>query len=196
MGFSLRWIDRWILYHQTTREVLRCLLWSCVSHDFKMLLEDRRWCTEIKKCSVFSPATTKALFKRKNFQILQPLQSFSFFFNLFLIGGWLLYNVVLVSAIQQCEAAKSIHRSPSPTPPHPSSLSQSTSLRLSVSSSKLPQAISFTYGSIYVPVLPPQFIPPYSYRLCSQVCSLCLCLYSCPADRFISTIFLDSIYVH
>ena len=31
--------------------------------------------------------------------------------------------------------------------------------------------------------------------LCPQVPSLCLCLYSCPADRFISTIFLDSIYI-
>ena len=31
--------------------------------------------------------------------------------------------------------------------------------------------------------------------LCPQVPSLCLCLYSCPAVRFISTIFLDSIYM-
>ena len=27
-----------------------------------------------------------------------------------------------------------------------------------------------------------------------QVCSLRLCFYSCPADRFISTIFLDSVF--
>ena len=31
--------------------------------------------------------------------------------------------------------------------------------------------------------------------LCPQVHSLHLCLYSCPANRFISTIFLDSIYM-
>ena len=31
--------------------------------------------------------------------------------------------------------------------------------------------------------------------LCPQVPSLRLCLYSCPADRFISTIFLDSIHM-
>ena len=37
------------------------------------------------------------------------------------------------------------------------------------------------------PLLPP---------LCPQVCSLCLCLSSFPAYRFISTIFLDSIYMH
>ena len=32
--------------------------------------------------------------------------------------------------------------------------------------------------------------------LCPQVCSLRLRLYSCPDTRFISTIFLDSIYLH
>ena len=31
--------------------------------------------------------------------------------------------------------------------------------------------------------------------LCPQVPSPCLCLYSCPADRLISTIFLGSIYM-
>ena len=31
--------------------------------------------------------------------------------------------------------------------------------------------------------------------LCPQVCSLCLHLYSCPANRFISTISLDSIHM-
>ena len=35
------------------------------------------------------------------------------------------------------------------------------------------------------------FFPP----LCPQVCSLCLCLHCCPANRFISTIFLDSMKV-
>ena len=37
---------------------------------------------------------------------------------------------------------------------------------------------------------------PLLPRLCPQVCSLCLRFHCCPADRFISTIFLDSIYVH
>ena len=31
---------------------------------------------------------------------------------------------------------------------------------------------------------------------CVKVCSLCLCLHCCPANKFISTIFLDSIYMH
>ena len=34
------------------------------------------------------------------------------FFNLFLIGGKLLYNVVLVSAIQQSKSVITIHMSP------------------------------------------------------------------------------------
>ena len=37
---------------------------------------------------------------------------------------------------------------------------------------------------------------PLLPSLCLQVCSLCLHLHCCPADRFISTIFLDSIYMH
>ena len=32
--------------------------------------------------------------------------------------------------------------------------------------------------------------------LCPQVCSLYLCLHWCPANRFITTFFLDSIYMH
>ena len=37
---------------------------------------------------------------------------------------------------------------------------------------------------------------PLLPQLCPQVHSLQLHLYSCPANRFISTIFLDSIYMH
>ena len=35
---------------------------------------------------------------------------------------------------------------------------------------------------------------PLLLLLCLQVCSLCFCFYSCSANRFISTIFLDFIY--
>ena len=37
---------------------------------------------------------------------------------------------------------------------------------------------------------------PLLSLLLSQVCSLCLCLLCCPENRFISTIFLDSIYIY
>ena len=44
----------------------------------------------------------------------------------------------------------------------------------------------------------PRYSPRSSHRLlpplCPQVCPLCLLLHCCPASRFISTIFLDSIH--
>ena len=39
---------------------------------------------------------------------------------------------------------------------------------------------------------PPTTFPPW----CPYICSLHLCLYFCPANRFICTIFLDSTYMH
>ena len=64
-------------------------------------------------------------------------------FNLFLIGGQLLYNVVLVSAVHWHESAIGIHTSPplwmslpTPTPSHPSRLPQSTGYELPASYSK------------------------------------------------------------
>ena len=53
----------------------------------------------------------------------------------------------------------------------------------------------FTQGSVHVSVLPPQFVPPSPSPLCPQVHSLHLASPSYPANRFICTIFLDSIYV-
>ena len=53
-----------------------------------------------------------------------------------------------------------------------------------------PLAIYFTFGSIYMSVLPSHFIPAYrSHSPCPQVHFLRLCLYSCPAPRFLRTIF-------
>ena len=56
---------------------------------------------------------------------------------LFLIGGWLFYNIVWDSAIQLHESAIGIHMSPPcwssltpPTPPHPYTLAQSTRFEL------------------------------------------------------------------
>ena len=40
-----------------------------------------------------------------------------------------------------------------------------------------------------------QFIPSSPSPAVSQICSLCIRLYSCPANMFISTIFLDSIHM-
>ena len=46
---------------------------------------------------------------------------------------------------------------------------------------------------MYVSMLLSLFVPPFPSPLCPQVCSLCLCSHYCSANRFISTIFLDSI---
>ena len=68
---------------------------------------------------------------------------------------------------------------------------------LSVLCGCFPLAIYFTFGSVYMSMLLSQFVPAYPYPSpCPQVHSLCLHLYSCPAPRFIRTIFfLDSIYM-
>ena len=60
-----------------------------------------------------------------------------------------------------------------------------------------PLAICFTFGSIYMTMPLSHFVPAYpSHSPCPQVHSLHLRLYSCPAPRFIRTIFfLDSIYM-
>ena len=109
---------------------------------------------------------------------------------------------MLVSAILQHELAVSINMSPSSwtsfpprTPSYPSRLSESTRLS-SLCSTTTSHQLSILYMVMYTfqcyslnsshPLLPPLY---------SQVSSLSLHLYSCPANRLISTIFLDSIYV-
>ena len=109
---------------------------------------------------------------------------------------------MLVSAILQHESAVSINMSPPswtsflpPTPSYPSRLSESTRLsylcypttshQLSILSVVMYMFQCYSLNSSH-PLLPPLY---------SQVCSLSLHLYSCPANRFISTIFLDSIYI-
>ena len=123
----------------------------------------------------------------------------------------MLYNVVLVSAIHQEESAIDTYgpslwvgdtRSymstflPPPIPAHLSKLSQSTGLS-SLHHTTNFHWLSFLHMVMYIfqgyclnsfhPLLP---------LLCPQVCSLCLCLHSFPENRFISIIFLDSIFVH
>ena len=76
-----------------------------------------------------------------------------------------------------------------PTPPsHPTRSSQSPEL-----SSLCYRATSHQLSVLHM--LLSQFVPPAPSPLCPHVDSLCLHLYSCPADRFFCTIFLDSIYI-
>ena len=99
----------------------------------------------------------------------------------------MLYNVVLVSGIQQCASAISIH----------------LSLSFWTSSHHLhPTPFNHHKAQSWAPCISP--IVMYMFQcyspncshvslpcLCPQVHSLCLHLYSCPENRFISTIFLD-----
>ena len=75
-------------------------------------------------------------------------------FSFSLIGGQLLYNIVLFSGIHQHESAIGVHVSSllnlPPTLSQPSRLSQNTRFRLPASYCKFPLAIYFTRGNMYV----------------------------------------------
>ena len=85
----------------------------------------------------------------------------------FLIGGQLLYNIVLVSAIQQCESAISIYIVPLfwpflPCHPHPIPLHRApaTYVTLLMLFSNFPLAIYFTHDNEYISMLLSQFVLP------------------------------------
>ena len=68
---------------------------------------------------------------------------------------------------------------------------------LPVLCSYFPLAIYFTFGSVYMSMLLSHFIPAYpSPSSCPQFHLLCLRLYSCPAPRFIRTIFFLRFHIY
>ena len=75
-----------------------------------------------------------------------------------------------------------IHPLPLEHPFLPFRLSQSTELSSLVLYDSVPLAIYFTHGSVYMPMLLSQFIPPSPSPAClyPQLHSLHLRLYSCP----------------
>ena len=113
-----------------------------------------------------------------------------FFLSRFLVGVWLLYNAVLVSAVQQRASAIRIHVSPPSwaclPPPNPPPVLHDF----------FPPAVYFKHDGVYVSTLLSQFIPPTPSPVLSTSPALCLRLDSHPANRFVSTTFLDSIYMH
>ena len=119
---------------------------------------------------------------------------------LFLIGGQFLYNIVLVSAIHQHESVIAyicplLPEPPSHCPPHPAPLGCHRAPGLSSLRCKAisHQDIYFIYSNVYISV-PLYLSHPLLPSLCAQVCSLRLHLFCCPANRIISTIFLDSMH--
>lgn len=83
----------------------------------------------------------------------------------FLIGGWLLYNAVLISALQWVTQLSVFTRSLPPGPPshlalHPAPLVTTEHwAELPVLWSRLPLALYFTHGSGYVSILISQSVP-------------------------------------
>ena len=101
--------------------------------------------------------------------------------NLFLIGGYLLYYIVLVSAIYQHESAVGIYMSspsrtslPPPTPSHPSRLSQSTGLTSLCPTVNFHCLSNFTCANMYVSMLLSQFIPPAPSPFHKSVLYVCI----------------------
>ena len=122
------------------------------------------------------------------------LMTFYFFLTLFIVTWRKI--IVLISAICQHGSVIGIHMSPLPwasLPPHPTPLGCH---RVPVWAPQVKQQICtdcFTYGGVYVSMLLSPFVSPspsWPRALGPQVCSLRLCLYCCPVNRFISTIFL------
>ena len=113
------------------------------------------------------------------------------------------YNIVLVSAIHQCESAIGIHMSslslkpPSHPPLHPTPPGCHRAPYLS----SMYYTANFHGLSNFTHIM--YMFQGYSLHLAhpllltvSAICSLWLPLHCCPADRFISTIFLDSINIY
>jgi len=106
----------------------------------------------------------------------------------------LLYNIVLVFVMHQHESptvctCPLLLEPPSHLPPHPIPLScQSTQLS-SLCQKQTPTGCVIRYNVSFHAAVPVGLLP----SLCAQVCSLCLCLRRCPANTFISTVYLEHI---
>ena len=108
---------------------------------------------------------------------------------LFFIWIYLLYIVVLVFSVQKSELAVCIPVfSPSWTST-PLGHLRALNCKLPALISRIPLAICFTHGSAHVNSS--LRIHSTTSTPCLPICSLCLCLYSCPEKGFICTIFLN-----
>ena len=114
-----------------------------------------------------------------------------------MVCQFLLYNKVNQPYLYTYPHISSLLRLPPTLPIPPLQLDTKHRADLPLLCGCFPLAIYFTFGSVYMSMPLSHFVPAYpSPSLCPQVHSLRLRLYSCPAPRFIRTIFfLDSIYM-
>ena len=123
--------------------------------------------------------------------------------KLILIGGKLLYNMVMVFTIHQHESATSTQVSAPPEPlsylpPHPIPLGCSRTMALSA----LLHSSNLYWSSISHMIL--YMFQWYSFRSSHphllpqspKVCSLHLCFFCCLAHRIVFIVFLNSINMH
>ena len=141
---------------------------------------------------------TASILDVQRFQGLACIEYFLCFKSVF-IEVYLLYNVVLVSVIQQRESDIDTHRHP---PPHFLSFLNFFPLQVTTEQwAELPVLVSClsyaSYQQLYMcPSKPPKSSPPISSPAgCLYVCSLRLCLYFCFANKIVCTVFLDSIFM-
>ena len=108
----------------------------------------------------------------------------------------LLYRIVWFSVIHQQESAMDTPLSLPPRPPPlsllnlPFSLSWRVMQQIPTGSLFCTWCCKFLCSSLHTSLLLPPLLPP-----CPEFCSLCLFLYSCPENKFISAISSDSIYI-
>ena len=81
------------------------------------------------------------------------------------------------------------------TPPLPSRSSQSTELSSLCYTAAFHHGLSVLHTAVYICQATLPIIPPSPSLTVSISLSPCLGLYSCPANKFITTIFLDSIHI-
>ena len=114
------------------------------------------------------------------------------------IFNWkiILYNIMLVSAVQQHESVISIHISPPsraflPLPIPPLQVVTEYQAKFPLLYSNFPLTVYFTHGSVYMSVLCSQFIAPSPYTPVSTYVSLflpCKQVHQWPLSKTLQTI--------
>ena len=120
-----------------------------------------------------------------------------FFKNYFLAGEWLLYNIVLASALQQRESATSmcapsmLNFPPASTPSQPSRSSRSTGWSPCGERQLPTRSLLYTWSCTYVNAILSVSLPAVS-----KVYSLCLSLYSYLPCRWVHQYHLPRFHIY